>query len=145
MNVEGIQHIASPVWGHKTQNWISFPSSLSENKCLCCTSCGDLCMAFLIAILRIKHLQRSGQYHNLANLLLTAQSCNSMSSIEKVTLAARTSAILVLKVCPCLLTNRRVLLIDSCTRKSLIAFVRIVYETFNFYQTVVMVNPVIQD
>ena len=87
-------------------------------------------MAFFIAILRIEHLQRSGQYHNLANLLLIAQSCNSMSTIEKVTFAARTSAILVLKVHPCLLTNMRVLLVDSCTRKSLIPFVRIVYDFF---------------
>jgi hypothetical protein len=87
-------------------------------------------MAFLIAILRIDQLRRSQQYQNLANLLLTAHSCNSMSSIVKTAFFAQTSAILVLKVHPCLLTERRVLLVDSCTRKPLIPFVRIVYEAF---------------
>jgi hypothetical protein len=88
-------------------------------------------MAFLIAILRIEQLRRSRQYQHLANLLLTAHSFNSMSLIDVMTFAAQTSAILVLKVRPCLLTDRRVLLVDSCTRKSLIPFVRIVYEAFN--------------
>ncbi len=86
---------------------------------------------FFIAMLRIEQLQRSRQYQHLATLLLTAHSFNSMTLIDIMMFAARTLAILVLKVHPCLLTDRRVLLEDSCTCKSLISFVRIVYETFN--------------
>jgi hypothetical protein len=88
-------------------------------------------MAFLTAILRTEQLQRSQQYQHLANLLLTAHSFNSMLSIDIMMFAVQTSAILVLKVPPFLLMDRRVLLVDSCTCKSLIPFVRIVYEAFN--------------
>ena len=53
-----------------------------------------------------------------------------MSSTVNMTFNAPTSAILVLMVRPSLLTKWRVLLVDSCTRKSLIPFVRTVYENF---------------
>jgi hypothetical protein len=88
-------------------------------------------MACLMAILRTEELQRSQQYQHLANLLVTAHSFNSMSLTDIMTFAARTSAILALKFCPFLSTDRRVLLVDSCNRKSLIPFVRIVYEAYN--------------
>jgi hypothetical protein len=60
-------------------------------------------------------------------LLLIAHSYNSISSSGKVTFAARTSAILVLKVHPLLSMNWRGFLVDSCTHNSLIPFARIVY------------------
>ena len=69
-------------------------------------------------------LQRSWQYQYLANLLLIAHSYNSISSSDKVTFAARTSAILVLKVHPLLSMNWRVFLVDSWSRNSLIPFMR---------------------
>ena len=47
-----------------------------------------------------------------------------------MTFAARTSAIVVLKVHPFLSTDRKGLLVDSCTHNSLIPFVKIVYEAF---------------
>ncbi len=85
---------------------------------------------FFDSNLRIEQLRRFQQYQNLADLLLTAHSFNLISPIDNMAFAAQTSAILVLKVLSCLLMDMRVLLVDCCTHKSLIPFVRIVYESF---------------